>query len=484
MDPGETLLDGLTEWLLIEADRSPARPRGPQAGARARPLRALRPVLGLDGGVPAGGTRGRRARRCARGRAGPGRRRAGPDAPLRPGSARRGWPGRASATETGRPVRGGRSRISRAGPRRVPRDRAAGAGAGRPARFAAATPSRSSRRRGAGSRSGSPCDPGVTPPTAVEGLASGLRGPFPGSLLVTGPTSRCSRTRVRRSLPRCSVRATIPSAAATRAAGRRLSSWMPTTTGRRSTRTCCRVEPDGVQIRVDQVREALAFAAGRPYESPRRVAVVWHAELLGVEAGNALLKSLEEPGSAFHWILATARPEVLLPTIRSRCAVLPGPASPPGERIRAWRDAGRERRTPPISRCSSAGGRARRRKSSKTFEAGGRPARGLAAARRALAGSRRAILLAEIVGKGKPQDVSLFSGAAGRRRARRSDAGGRAPAPRRGGRDSRRSRRPFRARCPSARGVEGGRPAPDSRPRATSGSTSSLLLLELALSRV
>lgn len=100
------------------------------------------------------------------------------------------------------------------------------------------------------------------------------------------------------------------------------------------------VAPEGVQIRVDRVREAIAFAAGRPYESARRVAIVSRAEQLGAEAGNALLKSLEEPGSRFHWILTTTRPESLLPTIRSRCAV--ARAAPPSaaERLAAWRNRG------------------------------------------------------------------------------------------------------------------------------------------------
>ena len=80
-----------------------------------------------------------------------------------------------------------------------------------------------------------------------------------------------------------------------------------------------------MQIRVDRVREALAFSAGRPYESARRVARILRADLLGIEAENALLKSLEEPGERFRWILTTARPELLLSTIRSRCtpAALP-----------------------------------------------------------------------------------------------------------------------------------------------------------------
>jgi len=101
-----------------------------------------------------------------------------------------------------------------------------------------------------------------------------------------------------------------------------------------------RVDPEGVQIRIDRIRDALLFGAGRPYEAARRVAVVSRAEMLGVEAGNALLKSLEEPGRFFRWILTTARPEALLPTILSRCVVLPvAPAS--RARLRAeWRERG------------------------------------------------------------------------------------------------------------------------------------------------
>jgi hypothetical protein len=100
------------------------------------------------------------------------------------------------------------------------------------------------------------------------------------------------------------------------------------------------VEPEGVQIRVDRVREALAFAAGRPYESPRRVARIIRAEMLGNEAGNALLKSLEEPGSRFRWILTTTKPEALLATIRSRCTLVTLPAPDSAERMRLWRSRG------------------------------------------------------------------------------------------------------------------------------------------------
>lgn len=100
------------------------------------------------------------------------------------------------------------------------------------------------------------------------------------------------------------------------------------------------VEPERFQIKVERIREALAFGAGRPYESARRVARISRADLLGVEGANTLLKSLEEPGERFRWILTTIRPESLLTTIRSRCtlASLPPPAF--SERLQPWRERG------------------------------------------------------------------------------------------------------------------------------------------------
>jgi len=100
------------------------------------------------------------------------------------------------------------------------------------------------------------------------------------------------------------------------------------------------VEPEGVQIKVDRVREALAFGAGRPYESARRVARILRASELGIEGANALLKSLEEPGERFRWILTTSRPELLLPTIRSRCTPAALPAESPAAQAGAWVDRG------------------------------------------------------------------------------------------------------------------------------------------------
>ena len=50
--------------------------------------------------------------------------------------------------------------------------------------------------------------------------------------------------------------------------------------------------------------------------------VIEDVENMAEAAGNALLKTLEEPGNSLL-ILITARPEKLLPTIHSRCQKIP-----------------------------------------------------------------------------------------------------------------------------------------------------------------
>jgi DNA polymerase-3 subunit delta' len=90
------------------------------------------------------------------------------------------------------------------------------------------------------------------------------------------------------------------------------------------------IEPgDSGSIKVDQVREAIDRTAYRPFEGRRRLVVVDEADALIPEAQNALLKTLEEPPSASVFVLITARPDVLLPTVRSRCQRLRfGPLAP------------------------------------------------------------------------------------------------------------------------------------------------------------
>ena len=72
-------------------------------------------------------------------------------------------------------------------------------------------------------------------------------------------------------------------------------------------------------IKIDQVRDIVDRASFRPFEGRRRVVIIDEADALMAPAQNALLKTLEEPPSQSVFILVTARPDLLLPTVRSRC---------------------------------------------------------------------------------------------------------------------------------------------------------------------
>jgi DNA polymerase III subunit delta' len=80
------------------------------------------------------------------------------------------------------------------------------------------------------------------------------------------------------------------------------------------------LEPgDSGSIKIEQVRDAVDRSAYRPFQGRRRVVIIDQADTLVAPAQNALLKTLEEPPSMSVFILVTARPDVLLDTVRSRC---------------------------------------------------------------------------------------------------------------------------------------------------------------------
>ena len=80
------------------------------------------------------------------------------------------------------------------------------------------------------------------------------------------------------------------------------------------------LEPDDrASIKIDVVREMLSTISYRPFEGRRRVVLIREADTLEAASQNALLKSLEEPPPGTMFILTTAVPGVLLPTVRSRC---------------------------------------------------------------------------------------------------------------------------------------------------------------------
>ncbi len=83
------------------------------------------------------------------------------------------------------------------------------------------------------------------------------------------------------------------------------------------------VEADGNSIKIEQIRTMQKELSYRPLEAPKKICVIDDAEKLNLAAGNALLKTLEEPTANTLIILLTDRPDALLITVRSRCQRLP-----------------------------------------------------------------------------------------------------------------------------------------------------------------
>ena len=77
------------------------------------------------------------------------------------------------------------------------------------------------------------------------------------------------------------------------------------------------VEPQGATIKIEQAHEILHFISLRRL-GRARVIIINEAHLMGPQAGNALLKSLEEPPPGTHFILVTSNSGAILTTIRSR----------------------------------------------------------------------------------------------------------------------------------------------------------------------
>jgi DNA polymerase-3 subunit delta' len=83
------------------------------------------------------------------------------------------------------------------------------------------------------------------------------------------------------------------------------------------------VESVGEQIRIDAVREMRRDLHMRPFESSRRVYLVFGADLMNEDAADALLKDLEEPPDYAVVVLVADELGPLPETIRSRCQLVP-----------------------------------------------------------------------------------------------------------------------------------------------------------------
>ena len=79
------------------------------------------------------------------------------------------------------------------------------------------------------------------------------------------------------------------------------------------------VEPDGRNIKIEQIRKLNRSLGYAPLSGGYRVCVIHRAEDMTGEAANSFLKTLEEPPKGNIFVLKATEPRDLLPTIVSRC---------------------------------------------------------------------------------------------------------------------------------------------------------------------
>lgn len=82
------------------------------------------------------------------------------------------------------------------------------------------------------------------------------------------------------------------------------------------------LRPEGTAIKISQIRALLPrllLSGGQA----RFFVLIDGAELMNQEAANSLLKMLEEPPAGVYFMLLAQRVEQLLPTVRSRCCLVP-----------------------------------------------------------------------------------------------------------------------------------------------------------------
>ncbi len=82
------------------------------------------------------------------------------------------------------------------------------------------------------------------------------------------------------------------------------------------------IQPDGNNIKIEQIRHMQAKAFEKPIISNKKVYLINDAETMTIEAQNCLLKTLEEPPEYVTIILICSNESSLLNTIKSRCSII------------------------------------------------------------------------------------------------------------------------------------------------------------------
>ncbi len=82
---------------------------------------------------------------------------------------------------------------------------------------------------------------------------------------------------------------------------------------------CVNLLKDKKIISISQIREMGLAISSRPNEAKFRMVLILNADLMNIQAQNALLKMLEEPPKKTFFILIANKISLFLPTIISRC---------------------------------------------------------------------------------------------------------------------------------------------------------------------
>jgi len=76
------------------------------------------------------------------------------------------------------------------------------------------------------------------------------------------------------------------------------------------------------EIRVTDAQEIVKLLSLKSYEGGYKIAIIWMADKMNLDASNKLLKLIEEPEDKTVFILVSDHEESIIQTIRSRCQVL------------------------------------------------------------------------------------------------------------------------------------------------------------------
>jgi len=79
------------------------------------------------------------------------------------------------------------------------------------------------------------------------------------------------------------------------------------------------IKPIEREIQISQIRELISRLSLKNFSAPLKAAIIDKAHLMNLQAQNCFLKTLEEPRGDTILILITEHPNLLLPTIVSRC---------------------------------------------------------------------------------------------------------------------------------------------------------------------